>query len=171
MGVGNPLDRGLDRRTWLVGVGAATVAVGAGLGCDSADGNAQGGKLPPEAVALMGDLRPGVAVERWQIEAVHPVRHGALPVVLSSADGRRYQVDVLARDPKGPQGVANTSALSLFVANRGDGGTPTDEDQGLGAMALARALAPRESAGAKLLGTFTQRAAAHPDGSFAVPLG
>ena len=130
-------------------------------------------KVPPEAVALMGELGPGVAVGRWTIIAVHPVRHGALPIVLAGEDGARYQVDVLARDPAGALAVANTETLSLYVANRGDGGTPTDEGQGLGAMALARALAKREATGARLAGlsTFSERASKNPDGSFAVPLG
>lgn len=145
------------------------------MACDRKDAPAieSADALPPEAEALFRDLKPGSKVEQWTIVAVHPVRHGALPVVLAGADGRRFQVDVMAIDPGGPLGVANTKTLSLFVANRGDGDTPTEESQGLGAMALAAALAERETAGAEppTLVTFAKRAEQHPGGAFAVPLG
>ncbi|MCH9683565.1 MAG: hypothetical protein K0V04_19155 [Deltaproteobacteria bacterium] len=104
---------------------------------------------------------------------MHPVRLGAVAVVLATATGQRYQVDVLARDPEGPAGVANTESLSLFVINSkvtavDDGLRPTDEDQGLGAMALAQALSS-EPAPAGLL-TLQERRRQHPTGAFAVPL-
>ncbi len=167
-------DQGIDRRTWLTGASAVAVASGLPLGCDrTAQSQSTPKSVPAEAVALLGELGPGASVERWTIVAIHPIRHGALPIVLTAPGGTPFQVDVLARDPGGAQGVANTESLSLFVANRGDGGTPTDEDQGLGAMALARALAKRQSAGAETptLSTFAQRAQTHPNGAFAVPLG
>ena len=154
--------------------GVAAVAAGA-LACDreQADAGPATPTMPPEAEALFRDLSPGTKVEQWTVVAVHPVRHGALPVVLAGEGGERFQVDVMARDPGGPLGVANTETLSLFVANRGDGDTPTEESQGLGAMALAKALGERESNGAKppTLVTFAKRAEQHPDGAFAVPLG
>lgn len=163
---------GIGRRTILGGV--AAVAAGA-IACDreQAPASASAPALPPEAEALFRDLQPGTKVEQWTVVAVHPVRHGALPVVLAGADGQRFQVDVMAIDPGGPLGVANTKTLSLFVANRGDGDTPTDESQGLGAMALAAALGERETAGVEppTLVTFAKRAEQHPDGAFAVPLG
>ena len=160
---------GIDRRTWLLGTACAAALVG----CDGGRDGGASGTVPRQAAALFAELGPGTVLDRWTIVAVHPVRHGALPVVLRARDGAPYQVDVLARDPAGPQGVAETRALSLFVVNRGDGGTPTDEEQGLGAMALARALAEREASGAALpaLSTFAARQAEHPDGAFAVPLG
>ncbi|MEM6990865.1 MAG: hypothetical protein AAF721_10220 [Myxococcota bacterium] len=172
--MGRGHDRGFQRREWLAGASASALATGLTLGCDSAPAaDAAPKAVPAEAQALLGELRPGAAVEQWTLVAVHPIRHGALPVVLSSAAGTSFQVDIFARDAKGPQGVANTETLSLFVANRGDGGTPTDEDQGLGAMALARALAkqaPKTSA-LPALSTFAERASQHPDGAFSVPLG
>lgn len=99
---------------------------------------------------------------------------GAVPVVLATATGQRYQVDVLARDSQGPQGVANTEQLSLFVVNsqgstHADSERPTDEEQGLGAMALALALT-EEVPPAGLLG-HGERRRRHPDGAFAIPLG
>jgi hypothetical protein len=111
----------------------------------------------PPAAPLGDAIGAGASLGRWTVVAVHPIHHGAVPVVLATADGRRYQVDVLARDPAGPQGVANTEQLSLFVANHGDGRTSTDEEQGLGAMALAVVL-------------LQERSTRHPQGAFGVPL-
>ena len=120
---------------------------------------------------LAGKLSPGHKLDRWEIVAIHPDRLGAVAVVMATEDGRRFQVDVLARDQGGPEGVANTSRLSLFVSNRGDGSTPTDEEQGLGAMALAQSLEPYENhEDFRGLLTLAERNAAHPEGSFGVPL-
>jgi hypothetical protein len=100
------------------------------------------------------------------------VRFGAIPIVLATDDGRRYQVDVLARDDDGPPGVANTEHFSLYVANQGDGEMPTDEEQGLGAIALARALAEHEARAQQLpeLLTLRQRMAEHDGAAFGVAL-
>lgn len=116
-------------------------------------------------------LSPGLTFEHWQVVAVHPVRHGAVPVILGADDGRRFQVDILARDPDGPPGVANTRHLSLYVHNRGDGSTQTDETEGLGAMRLAAILAEHEGdQPLPDLLTFSQRTERFPSGSFNVPL-
>lgn len=115
---------------------------------------------------------PGQRVGPCTIVAVHPLSHGGVPVVLETSSGRRYQVDVLARDPGGPDGVGTTERLSLFVANGGDGRTDTDEEQGLGAMALAELLrsGDRPEAPLPALMTLAQRSREHHGGSFGVPL-
>lgn len=153
------------RRTWLGATGAALV--GAAFGVHA------WWSRDRERVAPLGDaLAVGVVLGRWTVVAVHPVHMGAVPVVLSTEDGARYQVDLLARDAGGPAGVANTQRLSLFVANHGDGRTATDEEQGLGAMALAEHLRAREAAGwtAPALLTLHERATQYPEGAFGVPL-
>ena len=120
----------------------------------------------------LGGVAPGARIDRWQVVAVHPVRFGAIPIVLATDDGRRYQVDVLARDDDGPAGVATTEHFSLYVANQGDGAMPTDEEQGLGALALARELADYEARAAELpeLLTLRQRIARHEGEAFGVAL-
>lgn len=153
----------MGRRTVVVGMCVATagLAVAAsGCGGHSSDGPA------------LGSIVAGATVERWTVVAVHPVTLGALPIVLETVSGHRYQVDVLARDPQGPAGVAETEHFSLYVSNRGDGSSPTDEDQGLGAMALAGALREHERVADSLpsLLTLRQRNEQHPQGSFGVPL-
>lgn len=152
-------------------------ALGLGVAPSSQDGRqdadaAQAVRPDPEVARLFGDIRAGSRLDRWTVEAIHPVHLGAVPVVLRTADGARFQVDVLRRDPDpgARLGVANTASLSVFVANRGDGSTATDEEQGLGAMALGDALAGREAAGAPIpaLLTHRERRARHPVGEYSV---
>lgn len=157
---GNPK---MQRRTVVVGLAVAGVAVGAGM--LARDAEAQPERLHVASLEP-GTVLPGTSV---RVVSVHPVTFGALPVVLETDAGKRYQVDVLARDPQGPPGVGNTEHYSVYVSNQGDGGAVTDESQGLGAMALARVLDDRGPALPKLL-TMRGRESQHPDGSFGVPL-
>jgi len=138
-----------------------------------ADKNPAGGPPDPDGQVrdLFGDLGAGGALDKWKIEQVHGVYFGAIPVVMSTAGGTKFQVDVLRRDAAGPDGVGNTDSLSLFVANKGNGADKTDEDQGLGAIALAQALAAREQSGAAIPGelvTLKQRHEKFPDGGYSV---
>lgn len=164
----SPPRSGLRRRHWLVAVPLGLVAVGV-LGYRwSRSGSAADDEAP-----AFESIAPGHDLGRWTVVRVGAVHLGAVPVVLQTRDGQRYQVDVLARDPQGPPGVAQTERLSLFVVNshaspQDDGQRPTDEEQGLGAMALAHALA-REAPPPGLL-TLRQRSDQHPNGSFAVSL-
>lgn len=152
------------------GVGAAALGTSAAIGgCERAPGATSGSAegLPE----LLRGLEPGTAVDGWTVIAVHPIRHGGIPVVLEAEGGDRFQVDIMARDPQMP-GIADSEHCSLFVANAGDGRRATEEHQGLGAMALAAALRERERAGAPLpaLWTMSERTSREPDGAFRVPL-
>ncbi|MEM9460562.1 MAG: hypothetical protein AAGF11_40715 [Myxococcota bacterium] len=171
---------GLLRRHWLVAApaGLLTLSVAAHRWWASRSVSAAARS------AGFASLAPGTALEHGAVVRVHPLHLGAVPVVLSTASGHRYQVDVLARDPEGPPGVANTERLSLYVVNSGgldphgqnerggqsdrDGQRPTDEDQGLGALSLAEALAEVTPPSGLL--TLGERHRRHPDGIFAVPL-
>jgi len=119
-------------------------------------------------VQSFGGLTVGDVVGDVKVIAIHAPHLGAVPLVLRTSSGVTFQVDVLARDPNGPRGIAETDALALFVANRGDGAMATDETQGLAVMAIAARLgdAPRVS---ELL-TLRERTERYPDGSFGVPL-
>lgn len=170
-----------QRKTMEMGRRGFMLSVGAGLGALAA-GRAVADVTPRESVPeppratfgvpvpagtdagpLFGGLA-GTEIGRWTVVAVHGLYLGAVPVCLAGRDGARFQVDVLRRDPNGPRGVAETEGLSLFVVNRGDGRMTTDEEQGLGAMALAEALAAREARGltAPLLLSHAERHRAHP---------
>jgi hypothetical protein len=160
-------DRSVDqgRRYWLVAVPLGLLALGFA---------ARGwlGRSVAEASAFPS-LVPGQPLERWTVVRVHSLHFGAVPVVLETESGQRYQVDVLARDPAGPEGVASTETLSLYVVDvQADrqtvGSRPTDEEQGLGAMVLAQAL-HGEAPPAGLL-TLAERQQQHPRGAFGVPL-
>jgi hypothetical protein len=122
-----------------------------------------------EVRAFFGDLWAGARLDRWTVVAVHDASAGGIPVEMATADGTRFQVDVLRRDDASP-GVANTKTLSLYLCNRGDGRRASDEEQGLGALALAHALEAREAAGAappRLL-TLRERNTRFPQGAFAI---
>jgi hypothetical protein len=113
--------------------------------------------------SLLGHaLTAGEAIGHGVVEAVLPVTAGAVPVVMRTPAGARFQVDVLRRDPAGPSAVAETPRLGLFIANKpgsaGDGRTPTDEAQAHAARSLARWLAEREADDAALM-TWRERAA------------
>lgn len=176
----NEANQGSPRRRTVLaaGVGVGVLAAG-GLGYVIFDGARRRGTsrhAPPAADArvgaLFGELREGARVDHWTIVRLHGVHFGAIPVIMRDADGSQFQVDVLRRDPAGPAGVGNTPSLSLYVSNAGDGGTGTEESQGLGAIALADALAERERAGAPVprLMTLRERLEAHPDAVFAVTM-
>ena len=154
------------RRYWLVAVPLGLLALGfAARGWLGRSAGTEASAFP--------SLVPGQALERWKLVRVHSLHLGAVPVVLETESGQRYQVDVLARDPGGPDGVASTDALSLYVVDvqadrQTDGSRPTDEEQGLGAMVLAQAL--REEAPPSGLLTLAERQQQHPHGAFGVPL-
>ena len=159
----------VDRRQVLKGIGVAATAVTAGtaaaLGAPSiATANALDPShagaprtdspvaAPGESVlAFFGPLVPGTSLGAWHIVAIHDTKVGGIPVVLASAYGVQFQVDVVRRDDSAgaPPAIANTPTLSVFLLNGGDGSTATMEHQGLGAMALAAALTERESSGAR----------------------
>lgn len=160
---GNPQMR---RRTVVAGLAVAGAAVGAGALAKARKSDEAGAETIQLASLEPGTVLPGTEV---RVVAVYPVTLGALPVVLETHAGSRYQVDVLARDPGGPQGVGNTEHFSVYVANRGDGGTSTDETEGLGAMALARVLEASENDLPALM-TLRDRETEHPKGTFGVPL-
>lgn len=103
-------------------------------------------------------LAGGTSVGRGSVEAVLPITAGAVPVVMRTPDGQRFQVDVLRRDPAGPAAVAETERLALYIANKGDGRTPTSEAQAHAARSLATWLAERDADDAGLLG-WRERAA------------
>jgi len=131
----------------------------------------------PEAnqsvLELFSPLKAGSKVYDWTIVAIHGVHLGAVPVIMEDKTGDRFQVDVCLKDNASgaPHAVASTSRLSFFLANSGDGSTPSDEVHGLGAIALATLLSRRESGGTpEGLLTLRQRMASFPDGGYAIPV-
>ncbi len=95
---------------------------------------------------LADALPPGTRFGRWRVVAVHSVKLGAIPVVLETLAGERFQVDVLQRDRHvlAKRGIAETKHFALYLANVGRGNTPTPEEHGLGLMWLAALMRRRE---------------------------
>jgi hypothetical protein len=164
----------LGRRVFIAAVGAtagaASAAELAGSGLSTTLFDERLGSGPPlEHEELLG-LRKGDRIDRWTVSRLEE-RCNAVAVMLRMDVGMELQVDVLARDPSGrsPQPIAETASYALYLSNRGDGATPTDNEQGLAAMALARAIdaAASLSGSAPLrLATFAERTSAHPSGPY-----
>lgn len=75
------------------------------------------------------------------VEAFAP-RHGGLPFVVEVTGGARRSFEILRRDAAGDAPLASFGALALVMENRGDGRTPTSEDDARLALRVASALAP-----------------------------
>jgi hypothetical protein len=166
-----PTSRRLSRRRFLSALGVVGGGVVTAPAFARKPKDRRADPSWPAVAALFGELADGARVERWRVVAVHGVVHGAIPVVMETEGGVRFQVDVLRRDGAGDEAViARTRALALSLSNAGDGQAGTVEEHGLGAMALARALALREAGGAPLpaLLTLAERLARHPGGRFRV---
>lgn len=100
------------------------------------------------ADALIRPLREGARLGRWTIARVAPLQRGAVTLTLAGDDGRAFRLEILARDPSplAPRPPALTERFAVHVCNGGDGWLPTEEEQGLAAMALAPVLAANERA-------------------------
>lgn len=178
------------RREVLVGIGAATLGAAIGLPhLANADRTIAGQApvAPPGTVPLVpaapgdparlpfGSLTDGSAIStHWRIESVNAIRGGAIPVVMSTIYGGRFAVEIFRADADGPSPIGRARGLALHLVNEGDGASRTNELQGLGVMALGRALDEQLAAGASLPGgleTYRDRMAQAPNGAFAIRLG
>jgi hypothetical protein len=171
---------GIGRREFVATVGIAAGTAGTVVGATTVVGAEPRTPEPWGEDALpvtdgsnVLGLAAGASIGGYRVRAVHVARFGAIPVVLETPAGEAFQVDVLRRDADGAVlGIANTATLSVFLVNGGDGRTTTVEQEGLGAMALADALAPREGHAelAATLLTFRDRGRLYPEASYSVPL-
>jgi len=166
----------INRRTVIAGIGAGVLVAGGGAGLVMREvgtsGSTRTRPVPepgPEVKALFGTLSTGSRLGAYTVAAIYPVKLGGIPVVMEH-EGSRFQVDVLRRDDAGPKPVGETPSLALFLVNKGDGSRPTDELPGLGAMALATALASSEAQGARPpeLLSLKERIAKYPRGDYGV---
>ena len=109
--------------------------------------------------ALFAPIQANGRVGDCTIVCVHAVKMGAIPVVLATAGGVRFQVDVLRRDTSAAaiNGIRSAGSLTAALHNEGVGDNRTREIEGLGAMALLNALTARESAGVALPALLTLR--------------
>jgi hypothetical protein len=116
-----------------------------------------------DTTALLAPLHVGDRLARWTVEAAS-MDHGALVVAMLGDDGTRFRLEVLARDPSpvAAKPPGTTERLAIFVRNGGDGATPTNEEAGIAAMALADLMRGNEAMVAlDGLPTHAERLAAH----------
>jgi hypothetical protein len=119
-----------------------------------------------DIAALVEPLGVGARLGPWKIEQVLPLSHGAAGLVLSDADGVRFQVDVCARDfsAGAPRPPASSECFDLFLANGGKGATASLEHHGLAAMAIADVIRHNEQRlSHEGFATLTERLAVAPD--------
>jgi hypothetical protein len=102
---------------------------------------------PVEPPHFVNDLA-GTQLGPYHVDSVGALERGGVPIVLCAPSGARFRVDVLRVDPAdGAAGIGFVGSVSVYLRNGGDGNTATDEEQGLGAMALAEELVRREREG------------------------
>ncbi len=100
-----------------------------------------------ELHGYLGDLL-GARLGVYTVVAVGALDRGGIPVTLATASGTTFRADILRVDPTdGPTGIGIAGRVSVYLRNGGKGHTATDEEQGLGAMALAEELLRRERVG------------------------
>lgn len=164
------------RRTFLLMAGAVSCAAltrgtARALSPKSKAGRAAVAGAPSAAGthALVQTLPAGFELHTAKVAAVHPVKLGAVAVVMRRADGSVFQLDVLRRS-EGDGSIAQSSRCSVFAVNGGTGASATSEPDGLAAMALARTLGAAEAAGMPRLALLThgERALRNPAGAFRV---
>jgi hypothetical protein len=134
-------------RRFVVGVLGSSAAA-ASLLTRAASAAPRAASTLDRAEALVAPLAEGARLDRWTIARVEPLHRGAVTLTLAGADGRAFRLEILARDasPLAPRPPAVTERFAVHVCNGGDGWLPTVEEQGLAAMALARAIAVNEQA-------------------------
>ncbi len=134
-----------------VGIGASGAALAAVVVRKTATPRAPEAERAADdpAQAWLGDL-VGQRLGTYTVVSVGAIERGGVPVVLEAASGRAFRVDVLRVEPGVDRaGIGEASSVSVYLRNGGDGSTATDEELGLGAMALASELARRDRAGMK----------------------
>ncbi len=100
----------------------------------------------PFANALLEPLHEGARLGEWRIDRIGEcVQAGALVVAMSRGTHQFY-LDICLRDrgSGAPLPPARTDRFDIFVANEGNGQTPTDERDGLAALAIAEIVRTNE---------------------------
>ncbi len=153
-------------RRMVVGLLGSGVALAPAVGQALAREASAPGHPSDVGRALLAPLGPGEKIGRFTVEEIRPLAEGAVTVSVSGEDGAAFQLEILARDasPLAPRAPGETSRFAVYVRNGGDGFAPTNEEQGLAAMALAAIVKRNEasvSEGAAGFLTHEQRFSQH----------
>lgn len=144
-----PADASRRELLKVVGVGVAGAAVATAATSNVTTAHRAHATAPAdvEPTNELADL-VGVQLGPYRVHSVGLAERGGIPVVLSTVSGETFRVDVLRFDPSdGASGIGAVGYVSVYLRNGGDGRTATNEEHGLGAMALAEELRRREQAG------------------------
>lgn len=159
----------VTRRVALSALGASVTALTTASGAE-----ASGPVLAPRvskprmdspvgAHPLLAPLGVGSRLGRWTVQKVDASEGEVLAVLFEDAQGATFQLDVCRRDDSesAARAPGQSRHFSVFVANEGDGSTPTHEDHGLCAMALAEVISGNEGGvSPHTFSTLSQRTAA-----------
>jgi hypothetical protein len=102
-------------------------------------------QIRSEVAAFLGPIASGAPLGAWHVARVEPSPPGRVTLWLERGRGERFVVDVLARSPAAPPGIAETSTLAIYL--RAEPGARTPEAAMDACNALAAALRAREEAG------------------------
>jgi hypothetical protein len=100
-----------------------------------------------DARALLSPYVEGASLARWKIAKFLPMSGGTLSVILTDKHGAPFQLDLYARDTAADalRPPASSAAFDVFLANGGQGQTPSFEDHGLAAMSVAAVIRQNET--------------------------
>ncbi|MCY1058376.1 hypothetical protein [Nannocystis sp. SCPEA4] len=145
------------RRKVLAALGAA--AAGVSTGACALRPRTTGSSSTAPLAELVG--RTG----EWRVEQVMPLTAGAVPVLMRTPKGQRFQVDLMRAEAEGPRAVAHAGELALYLANGGGGDRPSTAEEVQGARVLAERLtqlaAERGAPAIAGLLTLSERLAGH----------
>ena len=146
----------VTRRGFFQGLGAGAALSAAAVRATPASAQARAAFSP-----LVGGRFGEALVESAEVHL------GAIAILCRADDGQRFQIDVL-RSGEGPSGVRVENGLSFYLANRGDGRSPSHEGHGRTLLGIADWYAEHGSAQVPELLSWSERAEAHPRGAFLV---
>ena len=143
----------LGRRTFMGGVGATAAAVVFGAWRTAVDTVGTIASTKPLATVAapldVAGVAAGAKFGACSLQSVVTAEDGAVAVHMRDSRGGLFELEILAHDDRTP-GVARAGSLGVYMRNEGKGDTATHEEHGLAAMAFARHLQRRQSAGARM---------------------
>ncbi len=132
-----------------LGAGAVLVpatarAYAAGVGNALAAPTASATSAAVATVEPLAVLASGTRLAACTVLSVGSLEHGAVAVTLVDPVGTKFGLEVCARSAVS-SAPGRSERFEVFIANEGDGATPTHETHGVSAMALADFLAAHEA--------------------------
>ena len=103
------------------------------------------------------------SLKAWRVSAVDPVEQGAVPIVLeNTVSGETLRVDICRKGSR-LSPVAQSQRFDLFLANGGNGASPTRREHTLVVRSLARRLDAEGAQVPNSVLSMDARLAEHPE--------